>query len=143
MEKPQHSLRHNQPIMHPLGPLRRLIRHLARQRPTLHPHLQLPLDHDLIKLHMPLRRKQSPLNIHTLHTGMLTRAPDMDFRRRVQQRRGFWGGRVDDVVQVHLMEIDFAVCRREVEEGAAYVREGYGRVREFPFVVFVGGDFAA
>lgn len=89
---------------------------------------------------MPLRRKHPSRNIHTLDARMLARAPDTHLRARGQQIGGGWRGRVDDVVEVHLVQEDVGGRGGQVEQRAPDVRELDGRVREFPLPVGFGGD---
>lgn len=115
MKEPQHSLRNHLPIVHPVRPLCRLFRIILMHTPRINPHLKLPLDIPLIKLHMPLTRKQPPGNINTLHLGMVRGTPNMYFCARLKQVGCFGGRGVDHVVEVHLVQADCGlVCAEEL-----------------------------
>lgn len=126
MEKPQDCPRNNLPIMHPVCLFCCLICVFFRYTPRLNPHFQLPLDHGLIELHMALRCKHSLLNIDALNASMIACAPYMHLRAIGEQVCSCDRGRVNDVVEVHLVQVNAVFGLGECEELAAYVSEDNG-----------------
>jgi hypothetical protein len=70
---------------------------------------------------MALRREKALLDIHSLNAGMFTCTPNMYFRSFFQQIGGLRARRVDNVVDMHLVEVDLALAVGQVEDLAADV----------------------
>ncbi len=148
MKEPQNRPRNHNPIM---PPLRRIL-HPPQLPPIPHrintprpyPQLHLPPHHPLIEPQMPLRGKQPPPNVHALDLGRRAAAPDVDVAVVLfgEEHGGARGGRVQDVVLVHLVQVD-GVGRGVVEELGADGGDGDGRVGELPFAVGGGADGGA
>ena len=62
---------------------------------------------------MPLACEQPLLNIHTLHLGVIRRCPNMYLCPLLEQIRRLGARRVDDVVDVHLVQADLGLVRPE------------------------------
>lgn len=158
MKEPQDSLSNHEAIVHPFRPLLGLLGILLFESATLDPHLQLPPDHILVELHVPLGSKQPSPDIHALDLSVVALSPDMNLvPLRVQQpaRASLLGrpgvdrvarvGRPDDLVEVHLVQVDVRRVRlgnrkETPPHGAA---QGELGVRELPLVVSLGADLAA
>lgn len=143
MKEPQN--RHGQPIpiVLQIRRLRRLVRMLlVLDAPPLHPHLNLLLDHLVVKRHVRLRRKQSVWDIYALHRRVLAVPPDLDLGPWLQQAaRGLDRGWVDDLVLVHLVEVDLVVVG--AKELHADGVEGDFAVAQLPVTGRCWGDLGA
>ena len=138
MEKPQHRLRNHLPIVPPPRPRRRLVRIRLFHTPRLHSHLQLPLNMPLGKLHVALTSKQPLLDVYALHLRVVRGGPDVHICPELEQVGCLRAGRVDDVVEVHLVQAYSGGCG--FEEFLADGGEDERGVRELPLPVGLGLD---
>lgn len=120
-KQPQNRRRDLFPIMFQIRSLRRPIRMLQIIDPaTIHPHLNLPLHHVLIKRQMRLRREQSVRDIQPLNGCVLAVAPDVNLRALFEETvGGLDRGGFEDLVLVHLVEVDlvFVLAEEALADG--------------------------
>lgn len=143
MEEPQDGLGDLAPVVLEVRRLGRLVRVVhVLDRAGLHANLDLALDHELVKGEMGLGREQPVLDVQALDLGVRRGAPDKDVLVLGQEALGRVVVRgLDDVVLVHLVEVDGGVLGPEQAlSGGGQVDLG---VAELPVPGGSGSDFGA
>lgn len=140
MEEPQHCFCDKKTIMHPIRSLGSLVCILLAHAPTLNPHLKLPLNKSLIKLHVTLRGEQSLVDIYTLNASVVAGTPNVNLGVLWYQIGGLGGRRINDVIKMHLVKVDLGLCFGKVEKMAANVGELDGLMGQLPFTVLLWFD---